>query len=365
MSMAIGISSLPIELRTLILQHLWDIGDLDSAIKSHRSLAEAFTGSPGTTVANVLQNEIDSRLWPLAIFIWQIRTSKRKCFILDGLDMWTVLQDCHTTYNTISAWEDLCHVGLSEAQEYFHSLHKAVQHFTTDFLSQAGGSYGQLLIPTTSEIYRVQRSFYYLELFCLLWGNGQKVRTDWDLQISQGLAIELHPWINEQIALFGDMAVDEVDNDEETGSLSSPREKSKDFWVSWGLRYLSKLTQCSNKTDLHHTMQEKQSNDGWFILRSALEELNWGYYCEKPLEDPSYMDKQQTINEDDSGPDPAQTWCSFHSTGNGGQFVLGENYSALRQAGYVMWDADRRAHIDMFCQRHNLPNGASLSVSLP
>ncbi|KAJ5291824.1 hypothetical protein N7478_001075 [Penicillium angulare] len=203
--MAVGISSLPIELRVLILRQLWNIGDLSAAIESGPSLAEAFTNSGDTTVAKVLQNEIDSRLWPLAIIIWHIRTSRRKYVIFDGGDMWKVLQDCHNTYDTSSAWEVLCCVGLSEANEHFHNLNQAVQYFTTDFLSRAGrylsvGTCGELPIPTASEIYRVERSFYYLELFCLLWGSGKRMSADWHLEVSRGLAIELDPWMNEQIA---------------------------------------------------------------------------------------------------------------------------------------------------------------------
>lgn len=68
--MAVGILTLFIELRTLILRQLWDVGDLTAAIASHESLAEAFaTCSTVPLVAEVLRNEIDSRLWPLAITI--------------------------------------------------------------------------------------------------------------------------------------------------------------------------------------------------------------------------------------------------------------------------------------------------------
>lgn len=198
--MTVGISTLPIELRIHILHQLWDISDLSAAIASDESLAEAFANcSSSTLVANILRNEIDSRLWPLAIIIWQIRTSRKQYVIVDGRDAWNVLQDCHA-YDTNSAWEELCRVDLSEAREHFHDLHQTVQHFTTDFLSQAVrylsiGDGGELPTPTASEVYRVQRSFYYFELCCLIWGNGERVRADWDMNISWGLAIELSPWM--------------------------------------------------------------------------------------------------------------------------------------------------------------------------
>jgi hypothetical protein len=203
--MAVGIFTLPIELRILILHQLWDVGDLTAAVASHESLSEAFANcSTLNLVAEVLRNEIDSRLWPLAITIWQIRTSRKQYAILDGRDAMEVLQDCHA-HTTDSAWEELCCVGLDEAREYFHDVHQAIQHLTFDFLSQAtrclsAGSSGELHIPTSSEIYRVQRSLYYYELFCLIWGNGQKVPADWDSKISWGLYVEFSPWMSEQIA---------------------------------------------------------------------------------------------------------------------------------------------------------------------
>lgn len=203
--MTVGIYTLPLELRILILRQLWDMGDLTAAIASHESLAEAFANCSTTTlVAEVLQNEIDSRLWPLAITIWQVRTLRKQYVIRDGQDAWKVLQDCHA-YDPDSAWEVLCSVGLDEAQEYFHDLHQTIHHFSTDLLSQAtkclsAGHPRELHIPTSSEAYRVQRSFYYYELFCLIWGNGKRVPADWDLNVSWGLTMEFSPWMSEQVA---------------------------------------------------------------------------------------------------------------------------------------------------------------------
>lgn len=96
-------------------------------------------------------------------------------------------------------------MGLDEAREYFHNVHQTIQHFTSDFLSQAtkclwAGNSGELHIPTSSEIYRVQRSLYYYELFCLIWGNGNNVPADWDLNVSWGLSVEFSPCMSEQVA---------------------------------------------------------------------------------------------------------------------------------------------------------------------
>ena len=95
-------------------------------------------------------------------------------------------------------------------------------------------------------------------------------------------------------------------------------------------------------------LQEKRSNRGWFALQPALKELNWGYYRETPLESPGCMQQQQEMDRDNSGPDAAQFRCSAHSADNGSQFVLSPDYAALRQAGYVMWDAKRKSQIAQF-----------------
>jgi hypothetical protein len=198
------ILGLPIELRISILQELSDIGDLFSAVSSHRLLAEALHESP-TIVGHVLGNEIDARLWPVAMTIWQMRTRRNDTKVYDERDASSILEECQST-TPQEAWKYLNTVDLAEAHKYFHQLHCAINKFTTDFISMALGFLavdGVLQhsppVPSPTEVYRVQRAFYFFELFCCLWDDGPYI-SDWDRQWSMPLSVGFDPWINEQLA---------------------------------------------------------------------------------------------------------------------------------------------------------------------
>ncbi|KAJ5126018.1 hypothetical protein N7448_005327 [Penicillium atrosanguineum] len=199
------ILALPVELRISILRELSDIGDLSAAVSSHRLLAEALRECPGI-VGHVLGNEIDPRLWPIAVTIWQKQTRRNDLEVFDEDDSWAVLDECQRTAPE-EAWEYLTTVDLAEAHKYFHQLNRAIDKFTTDFLSTALDSLaieGRLdhspPLPSPTEIYRVQRAFYFFEFFCCLWGDGLFITNDYDRQWSRPLYVGFHPWINEQLA---------------------------------------------------------------------------------------------------------------------------------------------------------------------
>ncbi|KAJ5632429.1 hypothetical protein N7490_008768 [Penicillium lividum] len=172
------ILALPIELRISILQELSDIEDLSAAVSSHRLLAEALRESP-SIVGHVLGNQIDPRLWPVAVTIWQMRTLRKDTKVHNEDDSWSVLDGCQRTAPE-QAWEFLITVDLSEAREYFHQLHRAIDKFTTDFISTALESLTVKGVlghsppaPSPTEVYRVQRAFYFFEFFCCLWGDAR------------------------------------------------------------------------------------------------------------------------------------------------------------------------------------------------
>ncbi|KAJ5216347.1 uncharacterized protein N7498_002754 [Penicillium cinerascens] len=130
----VNITTLPIELRISILQKLSNISDLSATVSSLQSLAEGLRESP-TIVGHVLANEIDPKLWPLAVKIWQMRTHRKTNKVHNEKDSWLVLQE---TQNTTSedAWEDMSSVDLTEAHK-LHQLHCAIDKFTIDFTSTA------------------------------------------------------------------------------------------------------------------------------------------------------------------------------------------------------------------------------------
>ncbi|KAJ5778169.1 hypothetical protein N7520_001415 [Penicillium odoratum] len=164
------ILALPIELRIFILQELSDIEDIFAAVSSHRLLAEALRESP-SIVGHVLGNEIDPRLWPVAVTIWKMRTLRKDSKVYDEDDSWSVLDECQRTAPK-QAWEFLITVD----REYFHQLHRAIDKFTTNFISTAlefltvrGVLDHSPPAPSPTEVYRVQRAFYFFEFFCCLW----------------------------------------------------------------------------------------------------------------------------------------------------------------------------------------------------
>lgn len=198
-----SISTLPVEIRISILRELSDIGDLSRAVSSHESLAEALRVSP-TVVGHVLRNEIDPRLWPLAVTIWQIQTSRKKIEVYTEKDASVILEECQSTTPQY-AWEHLSRVDLDEAQK-FHQLHRAIDNFTTGFIPQALDSLamGGVLehspsSPSPNEIYRVQRTFYYFEFLCHIFGDGPYA-VAWDEQWALPLYVGFDPWMNEQLA---------------------------------------------------------------------------------------------------------------------------------------------------------------------
>ena len=91
---------------------------------------------------------------------------------------------------------------LTEAHK-FHILHHAIDKLTTDFMSTAldllaveGTLEHSPLALSLTEIHRVQRSFYLLEILCCIWREGPLI-TSWGYTWSMPLYIEFPPWVND------------------------------------------------------------------------------------------------------------------------------------------------------------------------
>jgi len=197
-------TALPLELRISILRNVSDIADLSAAVSSHPLLAEALRASP-TIVADVLANEIDSRLWPIAVTIWQIRTKRKVILVYNERDAMSVVDECQY-FTPQDAWKCMTTVNLDEAYKYFHQLHRAIDEFTTNYLSTAldflaveGMLEHSPLLPSPTEVYRVQRTFYFFEFFCWLW-DKDPYDASWDHKWSLPLYCGFDPWVNEQLA---------------------------------------------------------------------------------------------------------------------------------------------------------------------
>ncbi|KAJ6096098.1 hypothetical protein N7486_006844 [Penicillium sp. IBT 16267x] len=331
------ILALPIELRISILQELSDIGDLSAAVSSHRLLAEALRESP-TIVGHVLGNEIDPRLWPVAV--------KRygKCGHI-GKALSTTPQE---------AWEYLSTVDLTEAHKYSHQLHRAIANFTTDFISMAleflaieGVLEYSPPVPSPTEVYRVQRSFYFFEFFCSLWDDGPYL-VDWDHQWSMPLYVGFDPWINEQLAS-----------------------------VSRGINYVYKLTRAPTREARCRLLAAEMKPGKYFLLDVAIEHLNDQYYYERhtdrnPLFGAAYLKALQDRSQypDVSTSDlflldlgksgPAEIWCQAHLSDDhaewGSDFVLSKDFVDERKAGYVMWDVCRILDFENFKRKKDVLN---------
>ncbi|GIK05256.1 hypothetical protein Aspvir_009360 [Aspergillus viridinutans] len=389
------ILALPIELRISILQELSDIRDLSAAVSSHRLLAEALRESP-TIVGRVLGNEIDPRLLPVAVTIWQMRTLRKNTKVHDEEASWSVLDECQRT-SPQEAWEYLTTVDLAEAHKYFHQLHRAIDYFTTDFISTAldflaieGVLDHSPPAPSPTVVYRVQRAFYFFEFFCCLWDDGPYI-VDYDRHWSMPLYIGFHPWINEQLASVYEYLLRQHSlafNDVyriplgtgKTADLELPDNKNteKAFLVSRGIDYVYKLTRAPTREARSRLLAaETKPGRRFFLLDVAIEDLIDSYIHERhsartPQFGAAYMRQLQGLTQDpdystydlflpdlgNSG--PAEIWCQAHLSDDHAQwgldFVLSKNFADERRAGYVMWDACRIPDFENFKRKKDVSN---------
>ncbi|GIJ83184.1 hypothetical protein Asppvi_001703 [Aspergillus pseudoviridinutans] len=384
---------LPIELRVSILQELSDIGDLSAALSSHRLLAEALRESP-TIVGHVLGNEIDPRLWPVAVMIWQMRTHRKDTKVHDEQDALSILEECQNT-TPQEAWKYLNTVDLAEAHKYSHQLQRAIDKFTTDFISMAldfltieGVLDHSSPAPSPTEAYRVQRAFYFFEFFCCLWDGGPYI-VDWDRQWSLPLYVGFDPWINEQLASVYEYLLRQLTiafNDVyrirwgtlNTADLEPDYENAENaFLVSRGINYVYKLTRAPTREARCRLLVAETKPGKSFLLNVAIEDLNDQYYHERhthrsPLFGAAYMralqDRSQHPDVSTSDlflPDlgksgPAEIWCQAHLSDDhaqwGSDFVLSKNFAHERKAGYVMWDACRILDFENFKREKDVSN---------
>lgn len=205
-----GILKTPVELRSAILRQLPRVEDIFSAIQSNKSLYEALR-EDSTTVSYVFHKQIDAKLLPYAAAFLELDKTPRNT--PHHKDFSLILEKCFSlTPSQVS--EQLAQITLREALHVM-DLHKTIQRLATKYSAQALALLqdeellkSSMLSFTPSEIYRIERSFFTLEIYCSLFGQS---RSRLSLNDQIDLFFErFAPWENEQLACVHDFLLDEL-----------------------------------------------------------------------------------------------------------------------------------------------------------
>ncbi|KAJ5554104.1 zinc finger domain protein [Penicillium frequentans] len=359
-----GILKTPVEIRSAILRQLPRVEDIFSAIQSNRSLYEAL-GEDKTTVSHVLHKQIDAKLLPYAAaFLEHDKTLRITRHQKD------VILENYFSLTSSQASEKLGQISLREARHVM-DLHNTVQRLATKYSAQALALIQNeelfktsMLSFTPSEIYRIERSFYTLELYCSLFGQSRS-RLSRDDQIDLFFK-RFAPWENEQLACVHDFLLDELKpafnevaaHDIRFGELSIPWVKFESSWIqgylSLGVNYLEKVITASTYEERHRLLDEKLLlADNTPVLAECLIDSNDLYFGGETdeLDDHAMRQLRQlpspyTACDPDTG--PAEIWFQAHEGDDRTQYVSAEPHRASRKIGYVMMDLSRRQDIASF-----------------
>jgi hypothetical protein len=211
----LSLESLPIELRSLILQNLPDIRSLISSLLAHSSLYDAFRDDHTITV-KVLKNQISPpSLLYHALAVHQSASLRPR----SRHQVQELLNSYHKTAST-QLFCLLPQVSLSDALR-MAKIYEHVVFFTANFvsvtlplLSSSKDTQDSLLAPPSpSELHRIQRSFYRFELYCNLFRRHRRSKPDTLFSAKEQGEIffkRYSPSENEQLACIHDYLLQQL-----------------------------------------------------------------------------------------------------------------------------------------------------------
>ncbi|KAJ5704060.1 hypothetical protein N7493_011198 [Penicillium malachiteum] len=355
----------PVEIRNAILRQLPTVKDIFSAIKSNKSFYEAFR-EDNTTVFYVLQKRVDSKLLPYAAAFLELHKLPRTSS--HSQDAFSILGKCFDCPPS-QAREHLAQITLREALQ-ITDLYETVSSFATKYSARALSLIrnDELLQDsissfTSSEISRIERTFYIFEIYCTLFGQSQP-----RLSFNEQSALffkRFAPWENEQLVCVHEFLLDELKpafnevaaHDIRFGELSISWVGYESSWlqgyVSLGLKYLKQVTTASTYEQRHHLLDEKLSiSSERPVLADCLLDTNDLYFGgingldHQTMLQLRQLPSQHTKFDPDDG--PAQIWYQAHEGDHSTQYVSAEDYRASRKIGYVMMDLSRKQDMASF-----------------
>ncbi|KAJ5618729.1 zinc finger domain protein [Penicillium herquei] len=263
----------------------------------------------------------------------------------------------------------LAHITLREALHLIQ-LHDTVQRFARKYAAQAiemleneGIYHASTYSFTSSENYRIERSFYVFEVCCSLFWQS-KNPLPWDDQLDKFFK-RFAPWENEQLACIHDFLLDELEpafnevaaHDVKFGDLSIHWAENDNPWlqgyVSCGLKFLEKVSTACTYEERHRLLNEhlSPSSSGTPLIEILLES-NGLYPEERDGLDDQAMVKLRLLpsqyNSLDPNSGPAEIWFQAHEGDDSSQYVAALAHRASRKVAYVMMDASRKRDMTRF-----------------
>ncbi|KAJ5929175.1 hypothetical protein N7454_007023 [Penicillium verhagenii] len=358
--------NLPVELRSAILRQLPRVEDVWSAIQSNKSLYEALLEDT-TIVSYVFHKQVDAKLLQYAATFLEL--DKTPQIKRSHKDISTTLKKCFSLTQS-QASEELALISLREAL-HLMNLHRTIQKFATKYSTQALALLqddellkGSVLSFTPSEIHRIERSFYTVELYCSLFGQSRP-------RLSLADQIDLFfkrftPWENEQLSCVHDFLKEEFKpafnevaaHDIQFGELSISWTEDTSWllgFVSLGMRYLDQVITASTYDERHRLLEEKLLNAFKEpTLADCLFESNDLYLGETDeLDDYAIQQFRQFASqycacEADADTGPEEIWYQAHEGDHYTRYVSAESYLMSRKIGYVMMDLSRKKDMASF-----------------
>ena len=198
----LSFETFPLELKHCILSALPDVSTLRAALLSHSSIYHAFKVAENIITTDVLHNQIPANLLPDARIV--LDSSRLNLWSRDKV---TTLLANYTRRRgeTYRKWT------LSDAVRV-SKLYEHVSFFSKDLANEASSLwpknrfYDPLTDPLSStEIFRLCRSFYRFELYCNLFRQYAYEDERYTRGEQKAIFFDLHsPWENEQLACVHD-----------------------------------------------------------------------------------------------------------------------------------------------------------------
>ncbi|KAJ9230660.1 hypothetical protein C8Q69DRAFT_448505 [Paecilomyces variotii] len=364
---AASLTSLPIECRQLILRLLPDITTLQTAIRSHSSLYNAFLDQKNAIIKSIVSNIVSFDLLPEVIAV--LKSSQ--------IEPWTRgkvlgILHCYLNRRIPSNFEYTVKDAIC-----MQRLHRVIEAFVADFATAAlsenplsGVSEDPTGLPLSdNEKRRLISSFYRFELWTWLFQTRNqdherkpKETTDfspeeqWDIFFQKLAPWELeqmytvHEYLYRELSIpFNEVAAHDVQwgvwsvryDDTEVWE-GDGMNVAKDYYMFRGLNFLRKVITAKGYDDRYRILNPNFDYAG-MTLSTIVRSLNLED-DQVPLERYDGENLEAVLGSSfvkDPDPGPAQAWKWTHLKLTRSNFVGCWYMRDLRRRGYVMWDQSR------------------------